>query len=389
MDQMAAIRLLVQSGPPRGAAGNRFIWPLDLVTSTRSPQFGYLMRLIDAARFAELGEVQAHMKPRPGFPALCRISYQLANSYRALHLNGYCYRDISDGNLMFDPQTGDVLICDNDNVGVNRQSRSQVWGTMEYMAPELIRGEADPSTETDLHSLAVLLFNLWIWHHPFHGKREFELRVWDIPAKKKVYGSPIFVFDQKDRSNAVPEDPDYETAGLRWAICPRSLQDLFTRAFTQGVRDPTRRVTEGEWQRLFRQLEDGITGCPRCRAENIWEPGQAALSCWHCGSPVILPPKLVIHLPTGDHYLLLTGKKSLLRRHLSPGAREEQEAVEVGQVVPHPKNPSVWGVRNLTDTPWKVTFPDGKTMEVGKERSVPLHPGTCLEMDSVSAEILK
>jgi len=117
MDQMAAIRALVQAGPPRGAAGNRFIWPLDLVTAPKSPQFGYLMRLIDTSRFAELGQVQAHLKPPPGFAALTRISYQLVNSYRALHLSGYCYRDISDGNLMFDPQGGDVLICDNDNVG--------------------------------------------------------------------------------------------------------------------------------------------------------------------------------------------------------------------------------------------------------------------------------
>ena len=54
-----------------------------------------------------------------------------------LHLNGYCYRDISSGNMV-DPDTGDVLICDNDNVGINRQSDSQVDGTYEFMAPEVI-----------------------------------------------------------------------------------------------------------------------------------------------------------------------------------------------------------------------------------------------------------
>ena len=93
------------------------------------------MERINTERYAELGEVWAHLKPVPGFSSLCAISYGLANSYRALHLSGHCYRDISPGNLMFDPQTGHVLICDNDNVGINRQSRCQVWGTMEYMAP--------------------------------------------------------------------------------------------------------------------------------------------------------------------------------------------------------------------------------------------------------------
>ena len=388
LDQMAAIRALVQAGPPRGAAGTRFIWPLDLVTAPGAPQFGYLMRLIDTARFAGLGEVQAHLKPVPGFRALARISYQLANSYRALHLSGLCYRDISDGNLMFDPLGGDILICDNDNVGVNRQSRSQVWGTMEYMAPELIRGGADPSTETDLHSLAVLLFNLWCWHHPFHGRMEYELRVWDIPAKRKVYGDPVFIFDPADGRNALPADPDYETVRRRWGYSPRSLRDLFTRAFTEGVRDPRRRVTEGEWQRLFLQLSDGIISCPGCRAENIWEPGGRTLACWNCSAPVPLPPKLLVTTSAGPHHLLLTEGATLSREAAGLGGREERDPAPVGEVVRNPANPAVWGIRNLSGLPWRVTFPDGRNLEVPPRMSVPLNPGTRIDMGGVSAEIV-
>jgi hypothetical protein len=39
---------------------------------------------------------------------------------------GYSYRDISFGNLFFDPDTGDVLICDNDNVSANGKDMSGV-----------------------------------------------------------------------------------------------------------------------------------------------------------------------------------------------------------------------------------------------------------------------
>jgi DNA-binding helix-hairpin-helix protein with protein kinase domain len=258
--QAAAVRYLVQHGPPPGAAGRRFIWPLDVVTARQDPShFGYLMALIDTSRFAELGEVWAHVKPAPGYAALCEISYQTANSYRALHLSGHCYRDVSKGNLMFDPRSGDVLICDNDNVGVNRQSKSQVDGTLEYMAPEVVRAEADPPTETDLHSLAVLLFQLWVWHHPLHGEMEYQFHVWDLIAKAKVYGKePVFIFDPADRRNRLPGDPEYAVAYQRWGDCPPSLQALFTHAFTTGLREPARRVTEGEWQNLFLQLKDGV-----------------------------------------------------------------------------------------------------------------------------------
>ena len=279
---------------PRSALpGRRFVWPLDLVTLAGSGQFGYLMTRIDTQRFAELGEVWAHLKPVPNFSTLCEISYQLANSYRALHLSGHCYRDISAGNLMFDPVTGDILICDNDNVGVNRQSRCQVWGTMEYMAPEIIRGEADPSTQTDLHSLAVLLFYLWVWHHPFHGEMEYRFHCWDIPAKKKVYGeSPVFVFDPGNPANRLPPDPDYATARERWEYCPPDLKETFIRVFTDGLQDPDRRVTEGEWQNLFSGIKDRIVICPRCRAENFALPDGTMPSCWHCRSPIAPPPLL-------------------------------------------------------------------------------------------------
>src|SRR5438105_11526 len=52
-EQRAAVRYLARTGPPRGAAGRRFVWPQDLVTATGTTQFGYLMPLIDTGRYAE------------------------------------------------------------------------------------------------------------------------------------------------------------------------------------------------------------------------------------------------------------------------------------------------------------------------------------------------
>ncbi|MFN7772423.1 MAG: protein kinase domain-containing protein [Planctomycetota bacterium] len=389
-EQRTAIRYLVNSGPPRGPAGRRFIWPQDLVTAAGLRQFGYLMPLIDTRRFADLGEVWARRKPVPGLDSLCETSYQIANSYRALHLSGHCYRDISRGNLMFDPTTGDVLICDNDNVGVNRQSTCQVWGTMEYMAPELIRGDAEhPSTETDLHSLAVLLFLLWVWHHPLHGELEYQVRSWDLPAKKQVYGiTPVFIFDPVDKRNRLPNDPDYVTGSKRWATCPPSIQGLFTKAFTIGLKEPARRVTEGEWQNAFLQLKDGLLSCPACRAVNLWEPSNSAVLCWNCEKPITLPPKLVISRPGGKHYVLLTKNAKVLRRHIDPIGNEEQGAEVLGHVAQNPANPQVWGIRNLTGSPWVATATDGKTVEVAPQKAVPMSAGLRVNIGGVAAEIM-
>lgn len=390
--RLAIWDLVIQHRPPGGRAGKRFIWPLDLVTAEDEPGFGYLMKLIDTDRFVDLTKVMSGRVPAPGLDKLCEICYQLAHSFRALHLAGYCYRDISRNNVLFDANTGDVLICDNDNIGINRASTCQIWGTLEYMAPELVRGEeTHPSTQTDLHSLAVLLFYLWMWHHPFHGEMEYRIRCWDLQAKKLIYGErPVFIWDPHNTENRLPADPDYRTAEKRWqTMCPTSLRDLFTKAFTEGVKDPGRRVTEGEWQRLFQQLKDSVLPCPSCRASNLWDPHSAAQKCWHCERSLPGPPRLEFnYIGKLKHYVVLTKGARLLHRHVDPHADEDRADQVLGEVVPHPSDPKLWGLRNLSKTPWVATAANQQVAEVPPNKAVPAVAGLRLTIGGVTAELV-
>ena len=74
------------------------------------------------------------------------------------------------------------IICDNDNVGIDRKTGGGIGGTARFMAPEIVRGEAVPSSQTDLFSLAVLLFYMLVNHHPLEGAREADIRCFDLPA---------------------------------------------------------------------------------------------------------------------------------------------------------------------------------------------------------------
>jgi eukaryotic-like serine/threonine-protein kinase len=244
------------------------------------------------------------------------------------------------------------------------------------------------STDTDLHSLAALLFNLWVWHHPLHGLMEYQFRSWDLIAKTKVYGKdPVFIFDPVDARNALPNDPEYQIAGKRWRDCPPSLQALFTKAFTTGLKEPSRRVTEGQWQDLFLQLKDGTIFCLSCKAENLWDATSPVPRCWHCKQPVTVPPRLVLHHVRGAHYLVLGTDTKLLGRHLHP-LSEEGAAEVLGQVVQNPANPRIWGIRNLTKSPWQAVLPDGTSKEYAPQIAVPLNPGIKLTIAGIVAEIV-
>ena len=70
------------------------------------------------------------MKKRvnPSFYTLCRTAFNLTRGYQKLHAMGAKYQDISFGNLFFNPDNGDVLICDNDNVSFDNSKPGGVLG---------------------------------------------------------------------------------------------------------------------------------------------------------------------------------------------------------------------------------------------------------------------
>jgi len=163
-EQRAALETLVRIGPPNA----KFLWPMELASAASVPGFGYIMPLRES-RYKGIVDL---MKRRiePTFRALTTAGLDLSHSYLQLHAEGLCYRDISFGNVFFDPDSGDVLICDNDNVTVDGKGQAGILGTPRFMAPEVVRGETLPSTQTDLFSLAVLLFYMLMVHHP--GRQE-------------------------------------------------------------------------------------------------------------------------------------------------------------------------------------------------------------------------
>lgn len=381
-EQKNMIMDLINQGKPEGPIGERFIWPIDLVFDEKnSNRFGYIMDIIDNEHFYSLGEVWANLKPAPSFSTMCKISYRVAECFRKLHLAGFCYRDISMDNMLFNSITGEVLICDNDNVGVNGDKKSQILGTMEFMAPEVILGNAAPSTETDLHSLAVLLFQLWIWHHPFHGMMEYIIRSWDLPAKTKVYGeNPVFIFDPHNDQNCLPDDPEYDTPRERWKVCPNNLKELFIRSFTVGLKDPSQRVTEGEWIRLFMKLEHSIVRCAHDRAENIWD-GTNALYCWHCGKQLSIPPRLHLYGIDGIKTVLLTSGTKISEHYLTSKTIDGENKI-VAEVVQNPKKPSVWGLKNLTETNWTGIKKDGSKIVIEPGRAAILTNGLSIDFQT-------
>ena len=375
-------RLILQDLIKRGTPTLHFLWPLDLVDSLDRTTFGYIMPLREN-RFAGIVDMMRR-KAEPSFRALTTAGYELADSYHQLHAWGLCYRDISFGNVFFDPHTGEVRICDNDNVSVAGSANCGVLGTPRFMAPEIVRGEARPSQDTDLFSLAVLLFYIFMMHHPLEGRKEAEIRCFDLPAMNKLYGfEPIFIWDPVNESNR-PVPGLQDNALVFWQVYPAFFKDAFTRIFTAGVSQPAARLKESEWRKIFVDLRDSIMYCGHCGAENFYDVEQLRTAqkpfCWACKNIIVTPPRIRI----GSDFVMLNHDSKLYPHHLGDPFNFGYPVAEVER---HPQDPSVWGLKNLTAASWTMIKQDGSLVEVPAGRRAVLSYGARLQFGTVEGEV--
>ncbi|MBK5966070.1 serine/threonine protein kinase [Thiocystis minor] len=380
--QRQSLETLIRKGPPSA----QFLWPMELAAAPDVPGFGYIMPLREA-RFKGIVDL---MKRRiePSFQALATAGLQLAQAFLELHAQGFCYRDISFGNVFFDPDTGDIQVCDNDNVAINGEGTSGVLGTPRFIAPEVVRGDASPSTQTDLFSLSVLLFYLLHIHHPLEGQQEASIKCFDLPAMTRLYGTdPLFIFDPANDANR-PVPGVHDNALEYWPLYPSFLRERFIHAFTAGLHDPHARVRESEWRATLVQLRDAILYCGQCGAENFYD-GEALRTnggqpgaCWSCRKPLTLPFRLRV----GRDVVMLNHDTQLFPHHLDPQRRYDLSQ-PLAAIQRHPQNPDLWGLKNLSPVKWVMTATDDAVRDVEPGRSVSLAAGVKVNFGQMEGEI--
>ncbi|MBS7704650.1 serine/threonine protein kinase [Chelatococcus asaccharovorans] len=376
------LRRLSRRDPP----SPRFLWPIDLVTSADHPNtFGYIMPFRDS-RFRDFDGVIIGAVT-PSWRVVVTAALETVQEYRALHSGGWCYMDINFGNVALDPSTGEVRICDNDNADVNDAPIDVALGTPQFMAPEIMRGQARPTIATDLWSLSVLLFYALFRCHPLLGAREYACPIMDAAAERRLYGTePVFIFDPQDASNR-PVDGYHREAIFYWPIYPSFMREMFVRAFTSGIADPRHgRVLETEWRTALVRLRDAIALCPYCGTENFFDAdADEAGTCWApaCRRPMPRP----VCLQVGDDLVVADERVSLYPHHVNPRRRFDF-ATAVGDCVRHPERPELIGLRNGTPSPLKIKLADGREREVAPNQIVELQRGMQIDFGSAKAEVV-
>lgn len=370
----------------KGAPSPSFLWPL-YITKTYDNSFGYLMDLRPAGYY-ELTDFFVNTARRKqirfqSFDAVVNAAINIISGFRELHNSGYSYQDINNGNFFIDPKNGNVLICDNDNVspaGINLG----ILGKQRYMAPEVVTGKNAPDKQSDRFSLSVILFRLLFINHPLEGVRstppcmtkEFE---------RKYYGEePVFIYDPNITTNRPIIGTD---ANLKkfWAAYPEYIKQMFIKAFSQDVmQNRENRIIEKEWMDAFFRLKASIVTCPYCHDKDgtfINQTGKNYCIDPKCQKPIVVNNTLKLQ----SFELPLFPGVRIMHYHIDSLTQDIKS--QVGIIIMNPKNPNLFGIKNLSNQIWIVDLPDGTQKEVAPATVMPIKEGYIIHFSNNKNEV--
>lgn len=342
-----------------------FLWP-EALTERQMGSFGYLMKLRPSG-YEEIGAFMLAKVKFANIDALISACLQICTGFQQLHLRGLSYQDMNDGNFFIHPKTGHVLICDNDNVAPNGVNMGIV-GKSGYMAPEIVEKETMPNRYTDYFSLSVILFILFFLNRPFEGAKALSCPCMNENAEKILNGkSCVFIMDPDDQSNA-PVRGVHTNVIRRWPLFPRILRETFIKTFSKdAIVNPNKRVMDKTWQQLLVQVRSQYVKCPVCGNHTFINPDQDSL-CLECRNKIPKPAVLKV----SNYAIPLLPDQQI---YLSQVSLSDDYNKPVGTVIKNPKDPSRWGLRNISGGQWTVTTPDGEVKLVENNAGMPLIQG--------------
>ena len=163
--------------------------------------------------YVDGGSLEQKLKEGPlDAQTTVQISEQVAEGLEALWAAGMVHRDVKPANILLDQQ-GVVYITDfglaKDSQGSVLTLPGQALGSMDYMAPEQIRGE-QVTAATDIYALGCVVYECMCGRPPFadrQGMRVLWAHLQDEPSDLTVHRPDISPAFARAVNRALAKDP--------------------------------------------------------------------------------------------------------------------------------------------------------------------------------------
>lgn len=371
---------MVKAGQP----SETFIWPIDII---ENPSPGYIMARVPddyvSLTRLNLDPSTADLRTR------LRVCYRLVDASVTLHQRaGYAYCDLSPSNVLCRASTGAIFIIDNDNLTINGDpSPLNVLGTPRYIACELSSGIIQkPNLETDLHSLAVILFETLLFHHPLLGDRVLDgpQELEDIALSSK----PVYIYHPNDKSNRYTKYGQY--GGVPIKLLGEDLGKLFAESFIRGVNEPLNRVRQIRWRRALINELDSLIRCsnPGCPFRYSFFTGFKQSTCIWCSRPIIKSKLRLLRFSNGRNktlrYKVVYSGDWLAAHHCKLDQEFNLSSKQVcAQIVANKRDGLA--LKNVSSEPFICSPREGNMQIISPGMSIALNPGCRLQFGTQGA----
>jgi serine/threonine protein kinase len=336
-------QLIDEFNPTKGSSywAEFFTWPEKRVVH---PAVGYRMRFAGGMKTLEhyiLGKSYTRLKPeeRGWFIGQIAVALKLVSAANCMSSKGLCYPDFSGKNILVDPFRGRMVLIDCDSLTVPGKLPPTVEGTSAFRAPEIVmRQVTTPSVRSDRHALAVILYQWLLRWHPLMGNKVYDSNDPDHDDELRYGREALYIEHPTDESNRAKKQV------LKAYMLGPELEELFQKAFVDGLHQPDKRPLPYEWQRAFYHTYDHIIPCssPYCgwrffvaaRTPQLFGNYNLRLTCPRCehrlNNPRTLPfIYLFPHRGTRNpddydanisraHYVIGWPKRALHKWHIKP-----------------------------------------------------------------------
>ena len=122
-------------------------------------------------------DVKLAREGRLGLEEAVKVTLQVAKGLGAIHEQGLVHRDLKPPNILLDEEgnayVGDFGLAKDPRASVITKTGEAI-GTVDYMAPEQIRGE-EVGPAADVYALGCTLFECLVGTPPFSGRPETDI----------------------------------------------------------------------------------------------------------------------------------------------------------------------------------------------------------------------
>lgn len=150
-----------------------------LVLNDRLSDLAYVMEFMERGSLQRVLQSGVHLS----YLARLRIARDVARGMAYLHSlqPPIVHRDLKSSNLLLDMDFN-CKICDFGISAIKDKTMKTMTGTLEYMAPEVLRGDGDYDEKVDSYSFGVVMTELFSGNQPY-SKLQEDLRTIQYKAR--------------------------------------------------------------------------------------------------------------------------------------------------------------------------------------------------------------